>query len=275
MNEPVQLTTLVNIIENQSFRIDILEKKNLELANHVKENNHLMDKCSTLIAKINSIREECNDKISMLKKEYEEKIDEVKKDSYIMFDKLRIEYDDKINKRKDYFELEFPLKKIYDIIIPLDEYNLINDWVPEEFKDFKPVLLYKATRDTFTAFAFHSKVNKIENTLFIGTTKSGVKFGGFTSVVFDMSDTWKEDPSKKSFIFSLTKKVKYCLTTKRNAIYDCLTHGPIFGSGSNISICSDSNTNTGSYSLIGYEYALNEKLFDDYSLMMELEVYRI
>ena len=79
----------------------------------------------------------------------------------------------------------------------------------------------------------------------------------------------------KSFLFSLTKKVKYSLTTKENAICDHQNYGPICGYHNELYIYNNSNTTTGSYSTVGCLYALKEKLFADSSKMKELEVYRI
>ena len=142
------------------------------------------------------------------------------------------------------------------------------------FKNFKLVLLYKATRDGFESTSFHSKVNGVSNTVFIGTTESGVRFGGFTVVPFIGSGNYKEDTSLKSFIFSLTKKAKYSLTKKEKAIWDSSSYGPFYGNY-NIYICNNSNTTVSSYSHANYEYALPEPLFVANSKMRELEVYKI
>ena len=92
--------------------------------------------------------------------------------------------------------------------------------------------------------------------------------------LFASLGSYKEDPLLKSFIFSLTKKVKYSLTKKENAIGDLSSYGPIYGNG-NIYICDNSNTTTSSRSDVNCEYALPEPLFVANSKMRELEVYKI
>ena len=234
---------------------------------------------------------ESESKIDKVKSESNDLIAEVKNDSSIMHDKLRIDYDDKINnlkqltsnnmsnnsseiekKMKEYIELD--LKKMNKAnYFTQDEYNLLNEWMPSEFKCFNPVLIYKATRDTFAASAFRSKADGIINTIFIGTTESGVKFGVFTVTAFKNENSWGTDSSLKSFVFSLTKKVKCNLTDHRYAIYN--GYGPIYGSGFNLYICDNSNINASSYSALGGAYGLKEKLFEDGLKMKELEFYKI
>ena len=65
---------------------------------------------------------------------------------------------------------------------------------------------------------------------------------------------------------------------KQNAISDYSTNGPSYdscGFGHNISICDNSNIKAGSNSSKNCSYGLKEKLFQDYSKMKEIEVYKI
>ena len=70
-------------------------------------------------------------------------------------------------------------------------------------------LLYRGSRDGFSAKDFHSKCDGHPNTLTILKAKhSSYIFGGFTSVYWEVGlqarGTWKSDPN--AFIFSLTNK---------------------------------------------------------------------
>ena len=83
--------------------------------------------------------------------------------------------------------------------IPLKDYNFINKNMPSEFKDYSATLLYKATRDGFGSNNFHSKVDGVANTLFIGESESGERFGAFTVVPFTSCNNYKKDDSSKTF----------------------------------------------------------------------------
>lgn len=118
------------------------------------------------------------------------------------------------------------------------------------------VLLYRASRDGFSASDFHQKCDYKTSTLVIIRSASGNVFGGYTEASWD-GDWYKQDPA--AFLFSLTNKenspVK--LKQKENNQYSIMAwpnSGPRFGNGHDIFIISDSNTNTNSYSNLGRSY---------------------
>ena len=160
--------------------------------------------------------------------------------------------------------------------IPLKDYNFINENMPPEFKDYSATLLYKATRDGFGGNNFHSKVDGVANTLFIGESESGERFGAFTVVPFTSCNNYKKDDSSKTFLFQLNKELISKLVSKDQAIYDRSDYGPTFGGGHNLHISNNSNTTTSSYSNpLTSHYDLNVKLFEGSQKMKELEVFRI
>ena len=65
-------------------------------------------------------------------------------------------------------------------------------------------LLYRATRDGFSAAAFHDKCDHKERTLVVIKATSGCIFGGYSRLAWDdQSNTFK--PDKATFVFSLAK----------------------------------------------------------------------
>ena len=101
--------------------------------------------------------------------------------------------------------------KIFDSKIEFDE-KLVISWLNN--KNFKFELLFRKTRDGSTPNDFHNKCdNKGITIVFIETTK-GYKFGGYTELEWDESNSPKTDNS--TFLFSINNKAKY---TKRNSQY--------------------------------------------------------
>jgi hypothetical protein len=118
-------------------------------------------------------------------------------------------------------------------------------------------LMYRATRDGFSSNDFHSKCDGHANTLTIIKAKqSEFIFGGFTTVSWDSSSTWKSDPN--AFIFSLTNKdnkpikMKVDSNEHENAICCDSEFGPTFGY--DINIYNNANTTMDSYSRLGDSY---------------------
>ena len=122
-------------------------------------------------------------------------------------------------------------------------------------KQFK--LLYRATRDGFDAKSFHAKCDNQPNTLtMIKTTKEYV-FGGYAAVACDSTSGWKIDPH--AFIFSLINATNRpqlipIKTDGQQGVCCDAAYGPTFGNY-DISIASDSNVSTASFSDLGKSYA--------------------
>lgn len=96
-------------------------------------------------------------------------------------------------------------------------------------------LLYKGSRDGFTADAFHEKCNNKGPTLMFVRTDD-VAFGAFTKAEWDLSERFKQDPD--AFLFSLTDQklfnIKHELS--QNAIFCSANQGPAFGFASDLQI---------------------------------------
>ena len=125
-------------------------------------------------------------------------------------------------------------------------------------------LLYRATRDGFSASAFHQNCDGFMNTISIIKTDSNFVLGGFASVVWNYTynselRVWKTD--YHSFLFSLRRNgvsnnEKFALNINSwyadSAIY--AGAGLAYGGGHDLFISDRSNVSFGSYSRLGYTY---------------------
>lgn len=152
-------------------------------------------------------------------------------------------------------------------------------------------LIYRATRDGFTREAFHDKCDNKANTISIIKNNLNYVFGGYTSSVWNTSDTYVSDAN--AFIFSLrrngeSKNEKFSIKIPEYAIFRYAKHCIRFGGGADIFICNNSNTAIGSYTNFGHSYELpkvipnvNEKTIIYLTgningwLTTEIEVYQI
>ena len=96
----------------------------------------------------------------------------------------------------------------------------------KEVKELKK--LYKATIDGDGAINFHSRFDKIPNTLLIIKSAGNRRFGGFTSEDWSSSTSceYKDDPNAS--LFSLDKQKIYSYKKDGKAIYNSVNYGPIF-----------------------------------------------
>ena len=120
----------------------------------------------------------------------------------------------------------------------------------------QPTLLYKATRDGFSASSFHTRCDGRANTVTIIKTDSNFVFGGFTAAAWKSDNTYSSDST--AFIFSLRRNgaitnYKLRFESSDYAIYGDSSYGPTFGGGHDIYICDQSNIYPWSYSEI-YSY---------------------
>lgn len=117
-------------------------------------------------------------------------------------------------------------------------------------------LLYRATRDGFSADSFHLRCDGKAKTLTIVKSEHGNIFGGFTTKAWTSKDEWKSDPD--AFIFSFINKennpFKVPVFYGIRAILSGSNYGPTFGGGNDIYINSGSDTNRESYSDFGHTY---------------------
>ena len=125
--------------------------------------------------------------------------------------------------------------------------ELLIKWV-QEASEKKPEfkLLWKGSRDGFGAGTFHAMCDGKGPTLTIVKSTDGYIFGGYLAISWFTGGKRTHDP--KAFIFSLTHKTKHSKQTNENSMQGCASYGPIFGSGDDIRISNNCNSNSGSYS---------------------------
>jgi hypothetical protein len=119
-------------------------------------------------------------------------------------------------------------------------------------------------------------------------TKGNI-FGGFTPVEWESKGGYKADDSRKSFLFTLknphnipARKFALKAERKQKAIFHHSNMGPCFGSGDNIYVYENCNTNDNSYAWLGYCYTNDTGLHELIALTgsrnfqaKEIEVFEI
>jgi hypothetical protein len=95
-------------------------------------------------------------------------------------------------------------------------------------------LVYRASKQNFSAKAFHQVCDGKKNTLTIAKTEFGNLVGGFCAVPWRSPANWEyeEDPSNQTFIFSLSKYFEGLRFTPFKKKFTLAMHreyGPCFG----------------------------------------------
>lgn len=104
--------------------------------------------------------------------------------------------------------------------------------------NFKAKLLYRGSRDGFSASAFHQKCNSYPHTLtIVKSTNYDEIFGGYADVKWDSSN--KYIPSSSCWLFSLHHGQTYTIKINENALYCHSGYGPTFGSGHDLYIANN------------------------------------
>jgi hypothetical protein len=134
---------------------------------------------------------------------------------------------------------------------------------PKLFEDFKEnhfTLLWRGSRDCFGSGDFHARCDGHAHTLTVVMDIDGNIFGGFTPLEWESrawnnfkgndNNTWKPDPSSKSFIFTLVNPdkvppMKFTLRNQNWALRCSFSLGPTFGN--NFVVSNDSDTNARSF----------------------------
>jgi hypothetical protein len=136
--------------------------------------------------------------------------------------------------------------------------------LPSDFSELngrKFTLLYRGTRDGFSAARFHARCDRKTNTVTIVMTDKGDVFGGYTPLAWDSLSGFKSDPGLESFVFTLEnqhgyppRKFRLKEAQKGKAICCRGSAGPIFG-GYDIYIADKCAEDEVSYSnWLGYSY---------------------
>jgi hypothetical protein len=147
------------------------------------------------------------------------------------------------------------------IITSMDDKYKIKEWLASTGKTEKPKLLYRASRDGWTAADFHRMCDGKGATITIVKSSNGYIFGGYTDVVWGIDGHSKT--SSVSYLYSLKDHagigpVKMPIKSNKTAfaVVHSPGHGPVFGSGNDLYINTNVNESTSSQSIIGNTYEL-------------------
>ena len=110
----------------------------------------------------------------------------------------------------------------------------IRKWVDPDRKNFKFKLLFKMSRDGNQSSVYHQLCDNKENLLTLIETDNNIKFGGFASKSWGVSNQFIE----KAFMFSLNQMKKFERLNNNNAMYGGSSYGPVFGNAWDIYINS-------------------------------------
>ena len=117
---------------------------------------------------------------------------------------------------RDMKDLDFIIKKI----------NLMYVEHDKKFQNMN--LIYSASEDGDACTIFHSMCDGISPLLIFIKTNRGIRFGGFTSVPYECTTTYKGKVDDMAFIFSLNKKKVYEVEKGAKAICCYKNYGPVF-----------------------------------------------
>ena len=117
---------------------------------------------------------------------------------------------------RDMKDLDFIIKKI----------NLMYVEHDKKFQNMN--LIYSASEDGDACTIFHSMCDGISPLLIFIKTNRGIRFGGFTSVPYECTTTYKGKIDDMAFIFSLDKKKVYEVEKGAKAICCYKNYGPVF-----------------------------------------------
>ena len=90
---------------------------------------------------------------------------------------------------------------------------------------------------------FHEKCDGKTNVLIVCETEFGKVLGAFTPLAFNTTGNWVIDYSQQSFLYSLTKNVKFNQVDSTNTVFLHSSYGPYFGGTPDLNIKNQANTN--------------------------------
>lgn len=135
------------------------------------------------------------------------------------------------------------------------------EWLGSVGRESEPKLLYRASRDGWDTEDFHDKCDGKGATVVLVKSEGGYVFGGYTDVSWASSGG--EKYSSESFLFSLkchaglpAVKMGIKAGYESSATYLSPDYGLTFGSGYDLCIGSNANTNTNdrTYCYVGSTY---------------------
>ena len=125
------------------------------------------------------------------------------------------------------------LKAVSKIITDIKEVDFIikkinNVFEEQDLEFYNMNLIYSASENGDACSIFHSICDGVCPILAFIKTKKGKKFGGFTTVPYQSSNTFKGKKDDAAFIFSCDKKKTYEVDKGANAVCSYKNYGPVF-----------------------------------------------
>ena len=246
--------------EEAKFILSPKKLKNEDIAYLIRQKNN---EINILKQRINDLEKEnellkSNEKLGLLFCQKLSEINELnkginnQKEKDLLFKKVEMLYGHQFDFDYDEFKILYDeIKKYSNIIGYGKDLELILRGIKKTVnkKVSKITLLYKVSQHGDSASNFHSFCDGKENTLTLSITDKNRRFGGFTTVKWDQSSSYKTD--SQAFIFSLDNSEIYYAknSNPQYAIYCDPNFGPIFGSGHDFYIQNKSTgyENSGSY----------------------------
>ena len=232
------LNNLCQLVTQQTKKLDSLQKENAVLKEKVGKLNEKLDSLKNnpdilggagdyqfVRAKVrenSSFDEDVSGKSK--KKKKKKKNDDEEEDPNIERQKRKEE-----EKRFDINDLKSIskiIKDIKDVDFIIKKINNVFEENDLEFYNMN--LIYSATEDGDACTIFHSKCDGICPILAFVKTKKGKRFGGFTTVPYQSSNSFKGKKDDQAFIFSIDKQKTYEVDKGTNAICCYKNYGPVF-----------------------------------------------
>jgi len=162
----------------------------------------------------------------------------------------RYQYDvtEELQAELDFYQISFPEECApfgmfaESKLLESEQKKKLAEWLG---KKLVTSLLYSASRDGFSAAAFHLKCDNKGPTLVVIKSTNGYLFGGYSASSWDSVSGYRGNSN--NFLFTMTNThsippTKYnAKPNDNNSIFCHSTYGPTFGSGHDVYICNNSN----------------------------------
>ena len=256
----------INLILNQSapYQLQILKQisdnqnaiKNIQTQNQNQTENFLNEK----------IQNQINQNFKEYQTQYQNFQNQIQKNLETFQNKIKENFEN-FNKT---FLKEKILPNLHKLIlfnnmktdiIKYEELDLIEEGIRKNLnkriKEYR--LLFKGKRDGFGSKDFHSKCDNNSYTVSFIKSKEGRRFGGFTDVEWDESDSYKK--GSNGFIFSLDNNEIYYNKDSNYIIYCRSNYGPTLGARSDFYISDNCDKNNKSFDCSGDSYDTKGKKY--------------
>jgi len=143
------------------------------------------------------------------------------------------------------------------------EKEYLNQLLKPVSKKMGKIPIYVASKDGDDSSDFHEKCDGKGPTVVIVETTTGNVFGGYSSVSWKYSHSYKRAPT--SFLFQLRPRFSHFAMRNlddRHATFHGGSFGPVFGGGHDLYIGSGALSNSHSY-VKGYTYKANDHTLND------------